>query len=101
MEQTEMTQQMTSFYRTAYENSINVMNTIQEQTEKMVHLSLNQSPWLPEQSKNLVNTWIASYKKGCDDFKAAAEVQYKKYEAMFNQEEKINPMETVKKTKSI
>lgn len=96
-----MTQKMISFYRTAYDNSISAMNTIQEQTEKMVHLSLNQLPWLPEQSKTLVNTWIASYKKGCDDFKATAEVQYKRYEAMFNPEEKINPMEAVKKTKSI
>jgi hypothetical protein len=96
-----MTQQMISFYRTAYDNSISAMNTIQEKTEKMVHLSLNQAPWLPEQSKNLVNTWVEFYKKGCDDFKAAADVQYKKYEAMFNLEEKINPMETFKKTKSI
>ena len=90
MEHSGIAQQMTSFYKTAYDNSISAMNTLQEQTEKMVHLTLDQSPWFPEQSKNLVNTWVAAYKKGCDDFKAAAEAQYKKFEAMSNPGEKIN-----------
>ena len=82
MEQTGITEQMTSFYKTAYDNSISAMNTLQEQTEKMMKLSLDQSPWLPEQSKTLVNTWVAAYKRGCDNFKTAADAQYKKFEAM-------------------
>jgi hypothetical protein len=101
MEQTKIAQQMTSFYKTTYDSSVSAMNTLQEQAEKMVNLSLDQSPWLPEQSKDLVNTWTKAYRKGCDDFKAAAEAQYKKFEAMSNPGEKVNPMETVDKRKSI
>jgi hypothetical protein len=84
MEQTNFTQQMTSFYKTAYDISISAMNTLQDQAEKMMNLSLEQSPWLPQQSKQLVNTWVAAYKRGCDNFKSAADAQYKKFEAMSN-----------------
>ena len=84
MEQTGMAQQMTGFYKTAYDNSISAMNTLQEQTEKMVKLSLDQSPWLPEQSKTFVSTWVAAYKRGCDNFKTTVDAQYKKFEAMSN-----------------
>jgi hypothetical protein len=112
MEQTKITQQITSFYKTTYDKSISAMNALQEQTEKMVNLSLERSPWLPEQSKNFINTWTKAYKKGYDDFKMAADDQYKKFETMFIPGEKVDYhqrfnssaadiMNTVNKTKSI
>ena len=100
MEQTGMAKQIASFYKTAYNNSISAMNTVQDQTERWVSLSMDQSPWIPEQSKNLVNTWLKACRKGCDDFSAAADKHYKKFEAMFNPEDQVDPMETVKKRKS-
>jgi len=92
---TRSTRQITSFYKTAYDNYINAMNTFQGQTEKMVRLFLDQSPWLPEESRNAVNTWVKVYGKGCDDFTAAADEQLKKFEAMFNPGEKVDPMNNV------
>jgi hypothetical protein len=100
MEQTKIKKQMTSFYKTTYDNTIDAMNTLQDQTEKMVNLSLEQAPWLPEQSKNFVSTWTKAYRKGYDDFKAAADLQYKKLEAMVIPGEKVSTMETVNKRKS-
>ena len=40
----KMAQQMTSVYRAAMDNSINALNMVQENTEKVVKLSLDQSP---------------------------------------------------------
>jgi hypothetical protein len=101
MEQTRVARQITSFYKKTYDNSISAINTLQDQTERMVNLSLDQSPWLPEQSKNLVNTWVKAYRGGCDNFTAAADAQYKKFEAMFNPGEKVDPIQSVNKRKSI
>lgn len=100
MDQAGISRQITSFYKTMYDNSIRAMGTIQDQTEKMVSISLEKLPGLPEQSRNFVNTWVKAYRKGCDDFKTAADAQYKKVDDMFNPGEKVNIKETVNNTKS-
>ena len=84
----KMAQQMTSVYRAALDNSLNAMNMIQENTEKVVKLSLEQSPWLPEEGKKLVNSWMTAYKKGYDDFKLAADEQCRKMEALISLQSK-------------
>jgi len=88
MDYTTMAQQMTSFYKSAIDNSVNAMTIIQESTEKMVNLSLEQSPWFPEEGKKIVNSWMKAYKKGYDDLKVAADEQYKKLEAFVNLQKK-------------
>jgi hypothetical protein len=50
----------------------------------VVKLSLDQSPWLPEEGKKIVNSWMTAYKKGYDDFKVATDEQYKKMEALIS-----------------
>jgi hypothetical protein len=84
MNQTGIAEQMTSFYKTTYDNGVKAMNTLQEQTAKVVDLSLEQSPWLPEQSKNFINTWVRAYSEGYDNFMSAADEQYKRLEALFD-----------------
>jgi polyhydroxyalkanoate synthesis regulator phasin len=84
MDYTKMAQQMTGFYKSTIDNSINAMTMIQENTEKMVSLSLEQSPWFPEEGKKIVYDWMKAYKKGYDDLKVAADEQYGKLEAFVN-----------------
>jgi hypothetical protein len=88
MDYTKMTQQMTGFYKSAIDNSVNAMAMIQKNTEKMVSNSLEQSPWFPEEGKKFVNAWMNAYKKGYDDLKIATDEQYKKLEAFVNQHAK-------------
>jgi hypothetical protein len=85
---TKMAQQMAGFYKSTIDNSINAMTMIVENAEKMVSLSLEQSPWFPEEGKKFVNAWMKAYKKGYDDFKVAGDGQYKKLEAFLNQQKK-------------
>jgi len=87
---TAMAQQMTGVYKSTVDNSINAMAMIQESTEKMVSLSLEQSPWFPEEGKKYVNAWIKAYKKGYDDFRVAANEQYKKLEVFVNLQKKAD-----------
>lgn len=96
---TTMARQMTGVYKRTIDNSINAMTMIQESTEKMISLSLEKTPWFPEESKKFVNGWMKAYKKGYDDLKVAADEQYKKIEAFVNLQEKTDSAEKAEKVK--
>lgn len=80
----KMAQQMTTVYKSTMDHSINAMTMMQEGTERMINLSMDQSPWFPEEGKNFIKSWMKSYKKGYDDLRVAAGEQYKKLEEFVN-----------------
>ena len=79
-----MLKQMLDFNKTAYDNSFSAMLTIQEQNAKMVNTFLEQATWMPEEGKKLIRDWISAYKKGCEDFKKAADENYQKVDEFFS-----------------
>jgi hypothetical protein len=78
MDPNQMLKQMLEFNKTAFDNSFNAMLTIGEQNEKMVSVFLEQATWMPEEGKKLIKEWVGTYKKGNQDFKKAADGNYKK-----------------------
>ena len=89
MEQGKITKQMIEFQKTAFDNMFNAMTILQEQTEKMVNMFLEQAPWLPAEGKEAVNEWLKTYKKGREAYKASFNESYKKVEDfLVNIEEK-------------
>ncbi|HRS96544.1 MAG TPA: hypothetical protein P5040_00055 [Smithella sp.] len=84
MDPKQLAKQMVDFNKTAFDNSFNTMSTIQDQTEKMFTSMMEQMVFFPEEGKKLVNEWIKTYKKGREDFKAAADENFKKVEAFFS-----------------
>jgi len=82
--QKQMAQQMTGFYKNTIDNIIKAATIIQENTEKMVSSSLEQSPWIPEENRKFFNDWMKAYRKGYEDLKIATDEQYKKFEAFLN-----------------
>ena len=83
MEPNFMLKQMLDFNKTAYDNSFSAMLTIQEQNAKMVNTFLEQATWMPEEGKKLIREWVNAYKKGCEDFKKAADENYRKVDEFF------------------
>ncbi|MDD5475369.1 MAG: hypothetical protein PHU03_02515 [Syntrophales bacterium] len=83
MEQTKLARQMTEFYKATFDNSFNAMTILQEQTEKMAGLFLQQSPWFPNEGKDAVNEWIAAYKRGRDIYKKSVDESYQKVKEYF------------------
>ena len=83
MEPNVMLKQMLDFNKTALDNSFNAMLTIQEQNAKMVSTFLEQATWMPDEGKKLVRNWVDACKKGCEDFKKAADDNYKKVDEFF------------------
>ena len=88
MEQGNITKQMIEFHKTTFDNTFNAMQILQEQTEKMVNMFLEQAPWFPAEGKQAVNEWVKTYKKGRETFKESVNERYKKVEEFFGSIEK-------------
>ncbi|MCK9230390.1 MAG: hypothetical protein M0Q23_07840 [Syntrophales bacterium] len=83
MNQTKLARQMIEFYKATFDNSFNALTILQEQTEKMAGLFLDQSPWIPREGKDTVKEWIATYKRGRDIFKQNVDESYGKVKEYF------------------
>lgn len=87
MDQKQIVRQMMEFNKNAFNNSLNAMSALQDQTEKLVLSFLDSAPWFPAEGKKVISDWVNSYKKGREDFKAAADENYKKVAAYFAEAE--------------
>jgi hypothetical protein len=83
MDQKTMVKQVFDFQKNTFDNFYKSMATIQDQAEKSVGFVLEKSPWLPEESKNVIMEWGRIYKKGREDFKRAMDDGYEKMESYF------------------
>jgi polyhydroxyalkanoate synthesis regulator phasin len=83
MDPKQIAKQMIDFNKAAFDNSFNAMAILQDQIEKMASTALEQNNMIPAEGKKAVSDWIKSYKKGRDDFKAAADEGFKKVETFF------------------
>ena len=83
MDPKQIAKQMIQFNKTAFDNTFNAMIVMQEQTEKMIGTYLEQAPMIPAEGKKAIADWTKAYKKGREEFKAAAEGHYKKVEDFF------------------
>ncbi|MEN6468725.1 MAG: hypothetical protein ABFD45_07225 [Smithella sp.] len=91
MDNKEITKKMIDGHRKAFETGFNSMVMLQENTSKAVDSFLKQTPWVPFQTKSMINDWNSMYKKGAMDFKEAAERSYSKLEEVLT-----SGLETVK-----
>jgi hypothetical protein len=83
MDPKQIAKQMIQFNKTAFDNTFDAMTVLQEQTEKMVAMYLDQAPLVPAEGKKAINDWLKAYKKGRVDFRAAVDENYKKVEEFF------------------
>ena len=81
MEQKQLLAQMIRFNKAAFDNSLNTLVMLQEQTEKMTGEFLERSTGLPEEGKKAIRQWIDAYQQGCGNFKKHVDEAYKRVEA--------------------
>jgi hypothetical protein len=84
MNHTEIGRHLSSIYETAFNTGISAMNCIQDYTEKMVNLSIEQSPWIPEENRKLILSWVETYRKGYDDLRGAMTERFKHFDSLLN-----------------
>jgi len=83
MDPKKVVKQTFDFYKSTFENTYNAMTMLQEQSQKMVEMYLDQTQGFPEEGKKAVQEWIKAYKKGGEDFKVAVDESFKKVEDFF------------------
>lgn len=88
MEQKKMAKQMIDFYKTTFDNTYSAFSMMQEQTERMTNMFLEQATGLPPEGKKALQEWTKAYKKGCEEFKKTVDDNFKKAESIFGEAEK-------------
>jgi hypothetical protein len=87
MEQQQITKDMLVFNKSIFDNTFNMISSIQDQSERMLTSFLDKASWLPDDAKKAIIDWISSYKKGRDEFKAATDEKYEKIADYFLKKE--------------
>ncbi len=85
MEPKQVWQQIMEFNQAAFDNTMNTMTLFQEQTERMITVSLEQAALLPKEGKKVVTDWLKAYKQGGETFKKAIDDSFKNVEAFLAQ----------------
>ena len=96
MDPKQIVKQMIQFNKTTFDNTLDAITVLQEQTDKLIAMYLEQAPMIPAEGKKAIADWMKAYKKGREDFKAAVEGNYKKVEIFFAACDKEGKSETVK-----
>ena len=96
MENNKTVKQLIDYHKAAFETSFHSVLMLQDQSIKALDNILQQSPWLPEQTKAFVNEWTNIYKKVTADFKEAADQNYSKLEEFLIKDAEASKSKTKK-----
>ncbi|MBN1548774.1 MAG: hypothetical protein JW902_19140 [Syntrophaceae bacterium] len=83
MDHGKMIKQALSVYKAAFDSTFASITAVQDQTEKMMNLYLDNATWMPDEGKKAIIEWGKTYKKGRDDYKVTVDESYKKVEEFF------------------
>jgi gas vesicle protein len=84
MNNKEILKQTIDFHKASFENCFSMMLMIQGQAEKLLKTFIDRTPGISEESKNVMQQWSSTYKKGIDDLKKAMDDGYAKFEAFID-----------------
>lgn len=88
MDPKKMAKQMIDFYKTSFDNTYSALSIMQEQTERMTNMFMEQAPGLPADGKKAFQEWMKASKKSCEEFKKNVDENFKKAESIFSEAEK-------------
>jgi hypothetical protein len=87
MDNQQITGKMLEFNKSVFDSTFKTINAIQDQSANMLISFIDKATWLPDDGKKTIADWISTYKKGRDDFKAAADDKYEKVANYFMKHE--------------
>ena len=76
MEQQEITKKIIGLNKVLFDNAFNTMMTVQNQTETMNNIILKNSPWIPEQGKEMFAEYNQIIKSNYDGLKKIVDDQF-------------------------
>lgn len=88
MDQKQIVKQVIDFHRSTFTNSYNAIVMLQDQTEKMMNTFLSQASWVPQDLRKVLGDWVASYKKGREEFRDSVDENFRRLEDYFSTADK-------------
>lgn len=101
MDTRQITKQLMDFNKTVFDQTFQVITVLHDQTESIIFRFLENTRWIPEDGKKVINEWAKSYKKGSEYFKAYTDESYKKITGYFTEAEKKEMQETARKGQQV
>ena len=78
METEQVAIQMIDFHKATFDNTFTAVTMLQDQAERMFNTMIEQTTWLPEESRRVIEEWVGTYKKGRADFKGVIDENFVK-----------------------
>ena len=85
---------MIDFQKATFDNTFTAVTMLQDQAERMVNTMLEQTTWLPEESRRAIDEMVGTYKKGRAEFKGVVDENFVKLADLFE------AVPTLKKTEA-
>jgi division protein CdvB (Snf7/Vps24/ESCRT-III family) len=93
METEKFAKQMIDFQKATFDNTFTAVTMLQDQAERMVNTMLEQTTWLPEESRRAIDEIVGTYKKGRADFKGVMDENFVKLADLFEAVPKLKKTE--------
>jgi DNA uptake protein ComE-like DNA-binding protein len=77
--------QIISFQKTTFENSFAAVEMLQGQAEQMLTSAWRQAPWMPEESKVMMDHWIGALQEGRKSFRQSVREGFDRLEENLTQ----------------
>jgi hypothetical protein len=87
MEGKEMQNEMLKMMKASWETYFQMLETVQEQSEKMLELVVNQGEALHSEAKTALRQWLDNAKKTQAEYRKVMEENLKKLEGYFSKAE--------------
>ncbi len=88
MDPKKIAKQTFDFYRSTFENTFKALSMLQEQSQRMMDMYLEQTSGFPEEGKKAIREWVNAYRKGSQDFKKAVDESFARVDQFFSAEAK-------------
>lgn len=85
MEHKQILQQIVGYNKAAFDTLFNSLAMLQDQVERATKMLVEQSTWLPNEGKKVVEEWVSAYKQGRDNFKGSVDESFQKVENYLSQ----------------
>lgn len=83
MNHTDIFKGILAYQKAGFENAYNSAVVIHDKTQGWVDEALEKAPYMPEQGKELVKTWLNTIKETRDGFKKFMSDQQSQLESLF------------------
>ncbi len=83
MDQRQIAKQMIEFGQAAFNSAFDANTMFQDQIERVTSTMLDQSTWLPSESRKAIDSWVSTYRTSRSNFKKYVDDSYKQAQEFF------------------